>query len=79
MNAVTAQRKTLKKVPFYSVDSSSWLAGNRYKTLVWFNGKEVKTIDTKNKGRIKNQLQLGHHNFGEWVKFSKSMENKIVI
>lgn len=72
--------KSLKQVPFYSVDSSSWTAGNRYKTIFQFDGREVKAINTDltNK-RIHNHLKLATHNFLEWVKFSKANENKVTI
>lgn len=70
----------LDKVPFYSVDSSSWTAGNRYKSIFRFDGERVKSmnVDLKHK-KIKNHLALAVHNFNEWLKFSKSMENKQVI
>jgi len=65
----------LDKVPFYSVDSSSWTAGNRYKTIFRFDGQQVKTLkeDLSNK-RIHNHLGLAHHNFREWVKFAEWAE-----
>jgi hypothetical protein len=72
--------ESLKRIPFYSVDSSAWTAGNRYKTIYNFDGNCVKSVKTDlSKKRISNHLGLAKHNFGEWVKFSKSMENKIVI
>lgn len=70
----------LDKVPFHSVDSSSWTAGNRYKTIFHFDGKKVKSFKCDlTKKRISNHLGLAMHNFNEWNKFSKSMENKIAI
>lgn len=72
--------KVLEKVPFHSVDSSSWTAGNRYKSIFQFDGKKVKTIKTDlSKKRISNHLALAMHNFKEWQLFSHSMENKIII
>lgn len=72
--------ESLKRIPFYSVDSSAWTAGNRYKTIFKFDGNFVKSVkvDLSNK-RISNHRGLAIHNFGEWLKFSKSMENKIII
>ncbi|MDB9801079.1 hypothetical protein OAB94_01755 [Flavobacteriaceae bacterium] len=72
--------RTLAKVPFFSVDSSAWTAGNRYKTIFKFDGRYVKSVktDLRNK-RISNHLGLATHNFKQWVDFSKSMENKIII
>lgn len=72
--------ESLKRVPFYSVDSSAWTAGNRYKTIFKFDGSCVKSqkVDLTNK-RIINHKGLAIHNFGEWLKFSKLMQNKIII
>jgi hypothetical protein len=72
--------RTLEKVPFYSVDSSSWTAGNRYKCIFKFDGERIKTIklDLSNK-RISNHIKLATHNFNSWNEFSKSMSNKIII
>ncbi|TWW09536.1 hypothetical protein E3A20_13330 [Planctomyces bekefii] len=72
--------KTLEKVPFYSVDSSSWTAGNRYKCIFKFDGNKIKTIkiDLTNK-RIHNHIKLAKYNFNQWNEFSKSMSNKIII
>ena len=71
---------SLKTVPFFSVDSSSWTAGNRYKTIFHFDGKEVKSMKTDlSKKRITNHLALAKHNFKQWNDFSKSMEHKIII
>lgn len=72
--------KTLKKVPFYSVDSSSWTCGNRYKSIFFFDGKEVKSVkvDLSNK-RIKDHLKLAEHNFKQWVEFSNYMKNRTYV
>lgn len=69
----------LQNCPFYSVDSSSWTAGNRYKGIVKFDGKKIIQIKGLENKRIKNQLGLARNNFNEWLKFANSMENKIVI
>lgn len=63
--------KWLKKLHFYSVDSSSWSTGNRFGTVFLFNGKELTTIKKEENKRIINQKALGEHNFYEWVKFSQ--------
>lgn len=69
--------RSLTKVPFYSVDSSSWTAGNRYKTIFKFDGKQCKTmkVDLKNK-RISNHINLARHNLKQWINFSNYMENR---
>lgn len=39
----------LKRFPFFSVDSTSWLSGVRYGTTFRYDGKNFKTIDSKKK------------------------------
>lgn len=69
--------KYLKKLKFYSVDSSSWIAGNRYGTLFKFNGDSIISLTKpKNKRMIDPQKQ-GIHNFYEWVKFSQYADIKL--
>jgi hypothetical protein len=66
--------KGLEKYKFYSVDSTSWLSGNRFGAVYWFDGK---TMKKQNKGigqRVKTNM-TALNNFNEWVKFSKYAEN----
>jgi hypothetical protein len=66
--------KGLEKYKFYSVDSTSWLSGNRFGAVYWFDGK---TMKKQNKGigqRVKTNI-TAINNFNEWVKFSKYAEN----
>lgn len=72
----------LSKVPFYSVDSSSWTSGNRYRGMYHFNGKKLILISASNKlkgMRITEHYNLAIHNFGEWLKFCDYMENQNVV
>ena len=61
----------LKKLKFYSVDSSSWTAGNRFGITYLFKKNTLQLQTKKPNTRVKNQRALAHHNFFEWVKFSK--------
>jgi hypothetical protein len=72
--------KSLERVPFYSVDSSGWTTGNRYKSIFHFDGKRVKNlkIDLTNK-RIHNHRELAKHNLRQWQLFGESMEGKQII
>lgn len=66
----------LKKYHFDSVDSTSWLAGNKYGMVYWFDGKTLQKIDKKPGQRVKtNQVIL--HNFNEWKKFSQYAERNL--
>jgi len=66
----------LEKYKFYSVDSTSWLSGNRFGAVYWFDGK---TMKKQNKGigqRVKTHM-TALNNFNEWVKFGQYAENNL--
>jgi hypothetical protein len=66
----------LNEIPFYSVDSTSWLSGNRFGAIYIFNGSG---FDKKNKPsgmRVKTK-ETAKHNFYEWVKFQKYIEQAV--
>ena len=68
--------KGLEEYKFYSVDSTSWLSGNRFGAVYLFNGKTMIKQNKKEGQRVKtNEVAL--HNFKEWVKFSKYAEVKL--
>lgn len=72
--------KSLTTVPFHSVDSSAWTAGNRYKQVFSFDGRTVKAVKVDlSKKKISNPLLLASHNLGEWIKFSNSVKHKRTI
>lgn len=48
----------MRKLSFYSVDSTSWKSGSRFGATYVFMGNSLKTIDKEARGRFKN----------EWVK-----------
>jgi hypothetical protein len=70
--------KSIDNVNFYSVDSSSWTAGNRYKMLYQFNGKRLDKINIPKNNRIKDHKALALHNFTEWVKFANYKDQTCV-
>lgn len=63
----------IKKYPFYSVDSTSWLSGNRFGGVYFFDGSTMKKQNKKQGQRVKTNM-TAIHNFNEWVKFSNFME-----
>lgn len=67
---------SLEAVPFYSVDSSGWTCGNRYKAVYQFTGSQLKSVKGPElKGKtIKNHEALALHNLKEWIKFAEYME-----
>lgn len=65
----------LKKYNFDSVDSSSWVYGNKYGMVQLFNGRGMKYISKrKDQGRLKNHTDIAVNNFNEWAKFQKYAE-----
>lgn len=62
--------KKITEMPFYSVDSTSWLSGNRFGGVYDFkNGVMTKHI--KPEGKRVNTKKVMRHNFFEWIKYSK--------
>ena len=63
----------IKKYRFDSVDSTSWLSGNRFGAVYKFNGSTMIKIDKEAGQRVKNKA-TAINNFVEWVKFSQYAE-----
>lgn len=68
--------KGLEKYKFYSVDSTSWLSGNRFGAVYLFNGNTMIKQNKQLGQRVKTS-EVAFHNFSEWVKFSKYAENNL--
>jgi hypothetical protein len=62
--------KGLEKYRFDSVDSTSWLYGNRKGSIFLFNGKGITDVPKPPGTRLKSQ-EVAKNNFDEWVKFQK--------
>lgn len=67
--------RNLSKYHFDSIDSTSWLSGNRAGNIFIFNRMtgEMKSVFTGEGQRLKPRA-AAKHNFCEWVKFSKYAE-----
>jgi hypothetical protein len=68
--------KGLEKYKFYSVDSTSWLSGNKFGSVYWFDGKTMQKKNKQEGQRVKTH-EVAIHNFKEWVKFSKFAETNL--
>ncbi len=68
--------KGLHKYPFYSVDSTSWLSGNRFGSVYFFNNGKMNKVEKEAEQRVKTQKVL-LHNFDEWVKFTRYAEKNL--
>ena len=66
--------KGLKEYPFYSVDSTSWLSGNRFGSVYKFNGSSLVKYDKQKGSRVKT-YETANNNFKEWIKFANYMED----
>lgn len=65
--------KELRKYKFYSVDSTNWIFGGRFRQLHIFNGSYIEIKSFKNK-RIKDYKAIDRYNLREWIKFQKYAE-----
>lgn len=62
--------KGIREYKFDSVDSTSWLSGNRFGVVHRFNGKTIEKISKQPGQRVK-ATEVAINNFREWVKFQK--------
>ena len=69
--------KGMHKYPFYSVDSTNWMA-SRFGSmgLYKFTGNDLKQIK-KPPGMKKNGFKCDLFNFNEWIKFAKYAERHL--
>lgn len=63
--------------PFYSVDSTSWLSGNRFGAVDVYKGNGKMEKHTKPKGKRVKHKKTVKNNFYEWIKYVKYAEKKI--
>ncbi len=66
---------TLNQMPFDSVDSTSWIGGNRFGLAYEWNGNKMIKHQKRNGQRVKTN-EVARHNFYEWVKFNNYAEQK---
>lgn len=65
----------LSSIPFYSVDSATWISGNRFGAIYVFNGAGLSKTKKPVGMRVKCN-ETGRHNFYEWIKFQKYADEK---
>lgn len=66
----------LRFLKFDSVDSTSWLMGNRGGFLWFFTGSTIVTSHKPEGTRLKAR-EVAQHNFDEWVKFQQYAEKHL--
>ena len=64
----------VQKYGFYSVDSSSWIAGGRYAAIYQFSGGTMRTIKKPEGKRVIDYLELDRHNMRQWIKYQKYLD-----
>ncbi len=63
--------KWLKHLKFDSVDSTTWISGQKFGRIQQFNGESISQLDRPPGTRMINPKERLKHNFDEWVKFQK--------
>ena len=69
--------KALEKCHFDSVDSTAWIAGNKYGAIYQFDGRKIITHDKQPGKRLADAKRVALHNWNEWRKFCKYAEAKL--
>lgn len=64
----------LKEIPFYSVDSTSWIAGNKFGFVYKFNGETMEKILKPKGKRLRRAYEVVRNNFLEWKKYQQYMD-----
>jgi hypothetical protein len=67
--------KIIENFPFHSVDSTSWLAGNRYKTMYRYSRGKLKTITVPGFKEL-NYKKIMAWNLMQWKKYADYLEEK---
>lgn len=72
--------KQLEKIPFHSVDSTTWLNAGKYGEFQIFKNNSIKKLQAKNIGKktIREAAEeMQQHNFNQWIKFQKYAKAKL--
>src|SRR3989338_1923002 len=75
----TTKFNMLKAHPFYSVDSTSWLAGEQYGNVYVFTGNNLKSLSKdsfikKHKQLISNYKDITHWNLVQWNRYADYLQ-----
>lgn len=62
--------REIERYRFYSVDSTSWISGNRFGGVYTFNGRSMDKHNKQPGQRVKTH-ETARNNFYEWVRFQK--------
>jgi hypothetical protein len=66
--------ENLKKMKFYSVDSSTWTIGNRFGSFSTIKNGLIKNNKRPIGSRVVNHKALEAHNLNVWIQYSKYAE-----
>lgn len=62
---------------FDSVDSTSWISGNKFGSVMKFNGEKIVVYSKKEGQRMVSAKKIAQNNFAEWVKLQKWAETHL--
>ena len=72
--------KQLKKIPFFSVDSTTWLNAGKYGEYQHYSNGTIKKLQgcaIGKKSKREESIKMTHHNFEQWIKFQDYAEKKL--
>lgn len=61
---------------FYSVDSSSWVAGGRYGGVYYFDGRRIRRVPTPKGKRSVDSKVRDEYSLQEWIKYQRYLDMK---
>lgn len=62
---------------FDSIDSTSWMEGQKYRLIDYFDGKRMQRVRVPDGFKLKNPKDVAAFNFSEWYKLQKYALNHI--
>ena len=68
-------QQEIRRIKFYSVDSTAWASGSRFGTLYYFDGERMKQKKGYDKRAIASEIN--RHNLKQWIKFQKYAEKNL--
>jgi hypothetical protein len=67
----------LKRLPFDSVDSTTWLSAGRFGSIYRFHNGSMAQYTSPAGSRVANYREGNLHNLREWIKFQKYAEHNL--
>lgn len=69
--------KNVEQYGFFSVDSTSWKTGYRFGNIEKFDGRNVITVASRQKGQtLIDYKRILRHNLPEWIKYQEYLDKE---